>query len=411
MGKAASRLTAPLDARTAKRALWVVIVAGVTARLVLAVGFPHDTFDMVSFRRVGHALRSDPLHVYEIVGERRWPYPPTFFPWVITTSWLADLGLDFNVVFRLPSIVADAVLALVVHNELHRLTRNPRIALAGGSLIALGPLFAVNSAYHGQIDSVAILPAVLGVIAWRRTPARHRAYAAGLLIGLGASVKTPAGLALLALLPLCGSLREVAKLVAATLAVPVVTTAAFLAAAPSTVLHTLTSQDVPGVGGLHLFTVVILKSPRLTGAVENHGTILLGVVMAAAFALLWARRPIPPPLAATLLWLGFHAAAPSFFFGYLVWGLPFFVLAGYLWSSAALMALTLSPQILFETGRGFDYFELYKWTMTATWFALIGAFIWLFVRILRGKAAGGVGEGDVEFRGALTGAGSSATGR
>ena len=112
----------------------------------------------------------------------------------------------------------------------------------------------------------------------------------------------------------------------------------------------------------------------------------MALVLAATFALLWARRPVPPAVAATVLWLGFYAVAPSFFFGYLVWGLPFFLLAGYLWRTAALMALMLVPQILFESGRGNDFLGLYKWLMTAAWVALICAFVWLFVQILRRRA-------------------------
>jgi hypothetical protein len=391
MGQLAAR-SARLDDRTAKRALWTVIVAGTVLRLVLAFGFDHESFDTESFRLVAHALRSDPLHVYATVGHVRWPYPPTFFPWVLVTSWLDDVGLPFTSVFKLPSIAADAVLALVVYNELRRTARSPSPALAGGILVALGPTFVLNSGYHGQIDSVAILPAVLGVVAWRRVEPGRRAYAAGLLIGIGASVKTPAGLVLLAVLPLCGSLREVVKLVAATLLVPVAVTVAFLAATPSTVVDTLTSQDVPGVGGLHLFAVLVVKSHRLTSAVEDYGLVPLVAVTAAAFALLWARRPVVPVLAATLLWLGFYAVAPSFFFGYLVWGLPFFLLAGYLWTSAALMALVLIPQLQFETGFARGHVDLFKWTMTAAWVALTCAFAWLFIRILRRRTAGRAGE-------------------
>ena len=392
MGQLAARHGRKLDARTAKRVLWVVIAAGLVARLAVALGYDHHNFDMESFTRVAAALRSDPLDVYATVGHVRWPYPPTFFSWVLVASWLDDLGLAFSSAFKLISIAADAVLALVVHDEVRRSGRSPMQALAAGTLVALGPTFAVNTAWHGQIDSSATLPAVLAVVAWRRARPERRALAAGLLIGLAASIKQPAGLVLLALLPLCGSPREAARLIGGAAAVPVIVTAPFFLSTPSPVLEVFTSGDVPGVGGLHLFTVLILESQRLTDAVETRGLILLGFVLAATFALLWARRPVAPALAATVLWLGFYAVAPSFFFGYLVWGLPFFLLAGYLWSTAALMALVLVPQILFESGRGMDHLGLYKWMMTAAWVALICAFVWEFVRILRRERAAGDAE-------------------
>jgi hypothetical protein len=49
----------------------------------------------------------------------------------------------------------------------------------------LGPSFIDISGYHGQIDSVAILPAVLALMVWERRPQPTRSVRAGLLIGLG----------------------------------------------------------------------------------------------------------------------------------------------------------------------------------------------------------------------------------
>ena len=83
----------------------------------------------------------------------------------------------------------------------------------------LGPSFIAISGYHGQIDSAAILPAVIALMVWERSSSPNRALWAGLLIGVGAAVKLPPLLLVLPLLGSAKSWREAAKLVGAALAV------------------------------------------------------------------------------------------------------------------------------------------------------------------------------------------------
>lgn len=50
---------------------------------------------------------------------------------------------------------------------------------------------------------------------------------------------------------------------------------------------------------------------------------------------------------AVLLWLAVYAFGVNFFFQYLVWGLPFFVMAGYIRSTLVVQLLVLPPTLLF----------------------------------------------------------------
>src|SRR5207302_10782054 len=104
-------------------------------------------------------------------------------------------------------IAADAAIAWLVQAGLGRAGASDRTRLSACALVALGPAFALISGMHGQIDSVAILPAVLALVVWERGGSR-RALAAGLLIGRAASIKTAPGLMVLALLPSVRSRRE-----------------------------------------------------------------------------------------------------------------------------------------------------------------------------------------------------------
>jgi hypothetical protein len=56
---------------------------------------------------------------------------------------------------------------------------------------------------------------------------------------------------------------------------------------------------------------------------------------------------------ATILWLAFYVFAANIFFGYWVWGIPFFLMAGYLRATLALETLLAIPTLLvFNLGTG-----------------------------------------------------------
>jgi hypothetical protein len=48
-----------------------------------------------------------------------------------------------------------------------------------------------------------------------------------------------------------------------------------------------------------------------------------------------------------LIWLGIYVLSPGFSFQYVVWGLPFFLMAGYLWEVAALQVALVPPAALY----------------------------------------------------------------
>ena len=67
----------------------------------------------------------------------------------------------------------------------------------------------------------------------------------------------------------------------------------------------------------------------------------------ALFTVFVVRYRPPAAQAAVLLWLALYALSPHFFFQYLVWGLPFFLLSGRLRLAAAVQAVALLPTVLF----------------------------------------------------------------
>jgi len=336
--------------------LWVVVGAGLLLRLVVVFGVKGDSFDLGSMDLVWRALHVHALHLYALTDfgpAPRWPYPPGFLPAILFAHWLGlHLSVSIHALYRLPAVIADAVLAVIVADLLGRAGASDRRRLAAAALISLGPVPILASSYQAQIDSLAILPAVLAIGVWIYGPEQRRALVCGLLIGVGATVKTVPLIAVLALLPTARSRRETVVLVGAALALPLVVLAPFVIADASITARALRYHGGPGIGGISLllqpnlvlawFRTGVFRFSALTRDGQSAATTLIAVSLAAA-TVYCVRRRASAPAAATLLWLAVYVFGVDFFFQYLVWGIPFFLLAGHVRAVAAVQIALLFP--------------------------------------------------------------------
>ena len=383
----------------ARRLLWAMIAVGLFARVVLAFKTYGVVYDIDSLKAVRAALDTHPLHVYTTVNghpDNRWPYPPGFFPWVAAAGGLANLtGLAFHGWIQLPQIAADGAIAWLVQDFLGRRGAGERVRLVAAGLVALGPSFWIISGFHGQIDSLAILPCVIALWLWDRSaPGTRRAVAAGLLIGVGASIKSVPILMLFALLPSVRSRREALALVAPAVAVPLVLLSPWLVADPHGTIHALQShRALPGFGGIGLLAQPAFadqwlhQHPHvltpLSSFLLHHATAILAVLMAPFIALVLVRR-VEPVLAAALLWPAVILLNPGFGFQYVVWALPFVLMAGYIREVAAVQAALLIPAaIIYWHPFGHAPIGVYVPIMLGAWAVATAAVVVLAVRIAR----------------------------
>ncbi|HEX8742976.1 MAG TPA: glycosyltransferase family 87 protein [Thermoleophilaceae bacterium] len=371
-----------------------MVGAAVALRLIVAAATGTGTEDHESFEIVRHALREDPLHLYEDVPDLRWPYPPGYLPVVAAFASLASAtGIDFTHLLRAGPIAADAGIALLAQHLLGLHGAGERARLGAAALVLLGPVFVGVSAYQGQVDSVAILPALAAFAVWHRAGPR-RAVGAGLLIGLGASMKTVPLLMLIALAPSVRSPRELAALTGAAVAVPLAMLAPFVAVDPGEVWGHLTYRGFPGLGGLSLLVQpdfpLFWQSGHAVPA--GAGTTFLGdyggVVAAAGIlaAAALAARFRPDPLeAATVVWLAVWLFGVNFFIQYLVWGLPFLIARGRLRAALAIQALAAPAALVLYLDRSEEWlvWAAYTAPMVALW-ALTAV---LLAQRVRGYAA------------------------
>jgi hypothetical protein len=375
-----------LLSRRATAILAAMLVAGFAIRVVLAWKTYGQAYDMHSLEIIAHALQPGGIGTYDTV---RWPYPGGFLPLLWAAKWATDhLGLRFDGIVQLPAILADLAIACLVTVALRWNGFDERRALTGAALVVFGPLFVIVSGYHGQIDSVAALPAFAGVLMWIRGGPRRALYA-GLLIGLAASVKQPPGFVVLALLPLAGSWRERGILVAGTVAVPIISVLPWLVTDGHDVIRAMRQNSgVPGFGAISAFVQPDLtrswsSMPRpiaATRATYDLVDVQRYVVAAGALtatALLWTRR-VSPLHAASFVFLAIYVVNPNFGFTYLLWGVPFFLAAGYLLPVALLELLTLPLMawLYWRPGlnpEGWSYLVLVQVVWLGLVFALVRA--------------------------------------
>ena len=349
-----------------RRLLWAMVAAGVAARLVLGFAFYGQAYDQDSFAMVREALARSPIDLYGSVGEFRWPYPPAYFLWIAVADGVADsTGLAFHGLVSVPAMAADVGIAWIVQMHLGRKGADERSRLAAAGLVLLGPAFVAISGYHGQIDSVAMLPAVAAVALWDRGGAR-RGLTAGALIGVGIAVKTIPGLILLALLPSARSRGEAAALLGAAAAVPLVLLAPYLVHDAGAVMQALEYPPRGTAGGIGLIST--LAPNALLEAVLDHATIWNALWLLALALALWRAR-LAPTRAAVIVWLAAYVFATGFYLNYFVWGLSFILLDGGLVLAAGIQAAALAPLVvtyggLFGTALAARTFQL---PMLALW--------------------------------------------
>jgi len=383
--------------------LWALVAAGLGVRLVLAFAiYGTSAIDVLAFA-ADKTQGGDLEAVYEEGGFHAWPYPPLYLAWLVVADGIADaLGLSFHGVVQLLPILADVGIALAVCAFLRRRGASEARRIAAAALVLLGPSFVAVSGYQGQIDSVAILPAVVALIAWEARPTRVRAVQAGLLIGLGAAVKTVPGLVALPLLSCVRSAREGVKLVVAAAILPVAMLVPLYL--DGIELDIVTEYaGVAGFGGLNLVVDPAVGWERIgegAGLVESNPASeiladgsrwITAALLVALAAFLFRYRPAAID-GTVLLWLAVFAFSPNFFLSYLVWALPFFIMAGYLRETAILQAALLPATVIYYLAIGERVHEpalaaIYVGSMLALWAFWVLALVVVGRRIVRARDA------------------------
>jgi hypothetical protein len=389
-------MTGPAYARARPYAL--PAFAGLLAHLALVALVTPASVDLVHLAGAARALDTHPVEVW---GGPQWPYPAGYLPWLWAAGRVVDVtGAPFADVVRVLPALAVAATAVLVGGELSRRGTPTALVVAASATIAAGPAALGVDVWLGQIDAVPAALAVAAILLWDRGGPR-RALLAGLVLGLAIAVKHPILVVGAPLLVGIRSPREGAVLVLACAAPAVVLTAPFLLAHAGRVVRAITAYSgVPGIAGPSRLLYGGFMDPVLgTGPFRPAPPWVLRVLDLQAAAVLagallvsgLARRAGVASAAgrAAVLWPVVYALMFSFSFQYLLWGLPFLLLArrwALAWGLSALLAFPML-QTLVLGGRT-PAPGLYTPLVTLAWLLVVVVAAADLVRLWRAGGAG-----------------------
>jgi hypothetical protein len=320
----------------------IIFVAFVALVFKLAIAYNTiGTNDAVSFYIFAHSLSTHGLQWTYTQGAEWLPVGPIFnhppltayylqlIGWLSQTNIFQQYGVTFPFLLRLPGIVADfiVVLVLVRLSQRHAEYRLPAWALV---LFACSPVSSMVSGFHGNTDSVMVMFLFLAAVCCSRS----RLLLCGLFLGLSCQIKVIS----LLFLPIFlfvwlnrGSMIRFLGAFALTFLV--------LSWEPITKFPLLFVKNVLLYGsfwgnwgityllrltGVPAFSRVNFMN--LTTAQVVAATVLKIAIVAAVLAIAWRRRALEPIASLKSVgyaWIIFFALSPGVCPQYMVWLAPF----------------------------------------------------------------------------------------
>ena len=254
-------------------------------------------------------------------------YFPLFLYLELPFQWLAQHTLvSFTILGKLPILGGDVLAAVVLARELRDRGLDDRAVTLGTALFFLNPLLLYDSAYYGRFDSLAI---ALFLLALRLLRTQHRS---GVVwYALAVAAKTFPGFALPGVIRAAGS-RWRALLVA--LVVVIVGQSLPYLRSWHAMLHDIVAHDAVKTPQALSWQTVLLDH------LGTEGLRLFGYGVLALFAIgtVLLLRIRDTELYVLAVLVGFLLASKVVLEQYLVWPLPWLVLA--LWKAPALRVPT-----------------------------------------------------------------------
>lgn len=379
------------------RPLLIILAIALLVRLVPALLLPVGArYDIESFRLVGAALLNGE-EVYTSAARNRHPYLPLQMIWIGSALWSARYtAVPFVLWLKLPAVLADVAITAVIFKMSRRRQATTATAVTLALLFALNPVSVLITAYHGQFDA---LPTLLLLLAWVGWEMRRTGWSA-VALGLATLNKTWPALFWPVVVIRQRTWRARVTYTAVALGIPaaaVVIYVLLFQADPLPMLRrTLTHTGVPGYWGVSAVLSVLGRWSPLAASAFDVLLALRYVLLLAAglFALWWTRRQ--PALGALLtLMLAELAISVGIGIQWLVWLVPFGLLADEpRWSVryALAAALLLLVQLYGLHLHPWAYVWLPRDTATA-WIKLASlpawgvVVAWLFSRLRRERSA------------------------
>lgn len=329
-----------------------VLLLGVLVRVAIAPFFAHP-FDVYSWYTVGESVTSgkQPLESFLV------PYGYSFFLFVFPAAFAFNFlsaytgsftipmsslnpalipgspftilvvpGPLFDLLVKLPLILSDLIIALVMYKLITRHVGDERIAVSAAALWFLNPLTIWVSSGWGMFDT---LPALFTVLGLYFLLDKKFVYA-GALIAMAIEMKYYAVVLIFPLLLVSwqkGRWRGLAESSGGGAAVTIILGAPLLAETASHFTSLVGGSASSGLSysGLSFWTAITLFQTGISLSLVSD--VLVVALLAIAYVLMWKRSPAPDLFSASIYFgLPILLLLAAFRFvgeNYFVWILPF----------------------------------------------------------------------------------------
>jgi Gpi18-like mannosyltransferase len=259
-------------------------------------------------------------------------YPP-LFSWILyAIQLLSNLtGVSFSTLIKLPSILADCFISILIYQSSLRSGAKEKAAMAYGFFYALNPVSVLITSVHGQVDSLIILFCFLAWFFYEFKQDKKSIYLSAICLSIAISLK---GFPVV-LLPLFLIKLQTKKdrLVYAALAIfpTILSFIPYLAVAPMPTLKAILGYSPrPGNWGYTLVLAILYNHlpiafvESLQKMAKFYGNILLLVSLLLFYKYTVKKFNLLNSIVS--LFALFYALTAGFGLQYLVWIVPFAIL-------------------------------------------------------------------------------------
>lgn len=359
--------------------LTFLLVLTCLVRLLASI-FANDIIDVRNYQQVAEVIdRFGVSGLYRYTPDI-YPYPPLWAGFEVAAHWLARHNiLSFSLAIRLPIIAADAGIVAVIWQWVHRRSGSSRQAMQAAMIYALNPVSIIVSCWHGQFDALPLFWAVLAMIctAWQWQ---------AIALSIGIALKSFPVLLVPAFLWHLQPLRRRVQFGLLAL-VPVL-----LLLAPFVIYDAFAVvRELFGYRGHALLGIMVpvrtVYVPLVGERFPVETTRLLISLSAYGFLLLYAltvwsmkRRSMSVPMQATLIVLLFYVVYAGIAPQYLLWALPFMIMAarpGAVLVYSAVSTLALLGFYLYAVPDIFPFALAVSPRLAQVAYGLFGSLWWL----------------------------------
>lgn len=333
-----------------RRFLAVLVFVSLAVRIAAAC-LTYGTEDVDSWKIVSEVLAQG-KNPYEHTHFLRWP--PLWMGVIFGVQHLADsLNWSFTTLIKIPPVVADAAIAIVLYyyfksrQEIHR-------ARLSSILYAINPISILIVAVHGQFDSITVLFLLWSLYFMERHTDESDVYVAAILLGLAIFSKTWPLLLLPLFISRISGFRAKVVFLGIALIPFVVSLSTLYVLTPDHIYRKVVRYGgIAGWWGIPSLPNVIRHpvTNRIAELYAKVGRYLLLLAM-GALALVYGRvqrRKSPSLLEALVVGISLiYLILPGYGTQYMVWILPFALIYSWTNRSARYLLIIIALELIIE---------------------------------------------------------------